>query len=68
MAVNPRLAVFRALLTAHFQTSWNRSVREMGRQGAWVMGLLIGLLGILGAGPLFLGMGGLGWMMGSGLD
>ena len=62
------MAVFRALLAAHLQTSWNRSIREMGRQGAWVMALLVGLLGVLGIGPLFLGMGGLGWLMGSGLD
>jgi hypothetical protein len=63
-----RLSPFRALLAAHFQTAWNRSAREMGRQGVWVMGLLVGLLGLLGAGPLFLGMGGLGWLLGSRLD
>lgn len=63
-----RLSPFRALLAAHFQTAWNRSAREMGRQGVWVMGLLVGLLGLLGAGPLFLGMGGLGWLLGSHLD
>jgi len=63
----PRLAVFRALLSAHFQASWNSSAREMGKQGTLVLALLVGLLGLLGAGPLFLGMGGLGWLMGQGL-
>ena len=68
MALTPRLVVFRALLSAHFQVSWNRSVREMGRQGAAVMVLFIVLLGCLSIGPLFLGMGGLGWLMGGSLD
>jgi len=62
------MAAFRALLTAHFQTSWNSSAREMGRQGVLVMGLLVALLGLLGAGPLFLGMGGLGCLLGRSLD
>lgn len=68
MAVSRRLNPFRALLTAHFQTSWNRSAREMGRQGVWVMGVLAALIGLLGAGPLFFGMGGLGWLLGSRLS
>ncbi len=68
MAVNTRLTAVRALLSAHMQASWNRSAREMGRQGVLVMWLLVGLLGLLGAGPLLLGMGGLGWLMGSALD
>jgi hypothetical protein len=62
------MTLFRALLAAHVQTSWNRSAREMGRQGVLVMGLLVALLGLLGAGPLLLGMGGLGWLLGSRLD
>lgn len=68
MAVNPRLTAVRALLSAHMQASWNRSAREMGRQGVLVMWLLVALLGVLGAGPLLLGMGGLGWLMGSALE
>jgi len=68
VAVNRPLATFRALLAAHVQTSWNRSAREMGRQGVWVMSLLVGLMGLLGAVPLFLGLGGLGWLLGGGLD
>jgi hypothetical protein len=66
--VSPHLPAFRALLGAHVQSSWNRSARELGRQGTLVMTLLVGLLGLLGAGPLFLGMGGLGWLVGSSLD
>lgn len=58
------LIPFKALLGAHFHSSWNRSARELGRQGTLVMTLLVGLLG---AGPLFLGMGGLGWAIGSNL-
>lgn len=63
-----RLTPFRALLAAHLQTAWNRSAREMGRQGVWAMALLVGVAGLLGAGPLFLGMGGLGWLLGGRLD
>ncbi len=63
-----RLSPFRALLASHFQTSWNHSVRELGRQGAWVLGLVVTLMGLLGAGPLFFGMGVLGWMLGTRLE
>ena len=58
------LGPFRALLRAHFQTSWNRSVREMGRQGALGMAALVAVLGLLILGPLFLGLGTLGWFLG----
>jgi hypothetical protein len=40
----------------------------MGRQGVWVMGILAALIGLLAAGPLFFGMGGLGWLLGSRLS
>lgn len=65
MAVKAGLAVFRALLAAHFQTSWNRSAREMGRQGALALVILTCLMGLFAIGPLFLGLGGLGWVIGS---
>lgn len=68
MALSPRLRVVRALLTAHLQTSLNHSRRELGRQGTLVLGLMVGLMALLGAGPLLLGMGGLGWLMGRSLD
>lgn len=67
MAVSAQRA-FRALLAAHLQTAWNRSAREMGRQGAWVAGLVAAITGLLAVGPLFLGMGALGWVLGSRLD
>lgn len=64
MAVSP----FRALLAAHGQTTWNRSVREMGRQGAWVLALAVVVLSGLGALGLLLGGGALGWLLGSRLE
>lgn len=67
MAVSPRLAAFRALLTAHAQTSWNRSVRELGRQGVVLMVFLTALVGLLGILPVFAGMGALGWVVGGNL-
>ncbi|GLH74427.1 hypothetical protein GETHLI_29290 [Geothrix limicola] len=68
MALGSRLVVFRALLAAHAQTSWNRSAREMGRQGVVLMITLTCLVGLLGVGPLFLGLGALGWMLGGTLQ
>ena len=63
-----RLAPFRAVLLAHLQISWNRSVREMGRQGALGTAVLVAVLGLLVLGPLFLGLGSLGWFLGRDLD
>ncbi|HJV49318.1 MAG TPA: hypothetical protein VJ549_08600 [Geothrix sp.] len=68
MALSPGRAVFRALLAAHAQTSWNRSAREMGRQGVILMLVLTGLVALLGVAPLFFGLGALGWMLGSNLS
>jgi len=64
VAVSP----VRALLAAHLQTTWNRSARELSRQGAWVLVLTVALLGLLAAGPLVFGLGLVGWMMGRALD
>ena len=36
------MSAFRALLAAHGQATWNRSARELGRQGAWVLALVVG--------------------------
>lgn len=41
----------RAVLAAHFQATWNRSAREMGRGGRWALVLAIGLIGLLGGLP-----------------
>ena len=62
------MSPFRALLAAHGQATWNRSVREMGRQGAGVMALVMGLLSLFAAGGLLLGGGAVGWLMGGRLD
>ena len=64
MAVSP----VRALLTAHLQATWNQSARELGRQGVWVLVLLVGILGCFAAGPLVVGLGSLGWVVGHGLE
>jgi hypothetical protein len=54
---------FRALLAAHLQETWNRSAREMGKQAAWVMGLVMLALVFMAALPLLLGMGALGFLL-----
>ncbi len=64
MVVSP----FRSLLAAHGQGTWNRSARELGRQGAWVLALVVGIFAALGALGLLLGGGALGWLLGSRLD
>ena len=51
MAVSP----LRAVLAAQLQATWNRTQREMGRQGAWALGLALLFLSIFVALPLLLG-------------
>jgi len=62
------ISPFRALLAAHGQATWNRSARELGRQGAWVLALVVGILALFGAFGLLLGGGALGWLLGGRLD
>jgi hypothetical protein len=62
------VGAFRALLAAHGQTTWNRSARELGRQGAWALALVVGMFSLLGALGLLLGGGALGWLLGGRLD
>ncbi|WP_243317371.1 hypothetical protein [Geothrix paludis] len=62
------VGAFRALLAAHGQATWNRSARELGRQGAWVLVLVVGILAAFAAVGLVLGGGALGWLLGSRLD
>lgn len=64
MAVSP----FRALLTAHGQTTWNQSARELGRQGQWALVVTVLVAVFLGAGLLLVGSGALGWLLGTRLD
>lgn len=62
------MSPFRALLAAHGQATWNRSARELGRQGAWVLALVVGIVALLAAVGLILGGGALGWLLGSRLE
>ena len=64
MVVSP----FRALLAAHSQTTWNQSVRELGRQGQWALVLTVLVAATFGAGMLLVGTGILGWVLGGALD
>jgi len=64
MVVSP----FRALLAAHGQATWNRSARELGRQGAWALALVVGILALFGAFGLLLGGAALGWLLGGRLE
>ncbi len=50
MAVKP-LSPIRAVLSAHFQATWNRSARELGKSGRWAMLLVMGLVAVLGGLP-----------------
>ena len=50
MVVKPILPV-RAVLAAHFQATWNRSAKEMGKSGRWGMLLVMGLVGLFGGLP-----------------
>ena len=59
---------FRALLAAHGQATWNRSARELGRQGAWILALVVGILAACAALGLVLGGGAVGWLLGSRLE
>lgn len=43
----------RAVLRAHAQATWNRSLRELGKSGTWVVFLVLGVALLFGALPLF---------------
>lgn len=59
MAVNP----VRAVLAAHLSATWNRSTRELGRNGAWVLVLVMGLLLVVAGGPVVVGSTLFGWLL-----
>ena len=42
---------FRAVLIAHFQATWNRSAKELGKSGRWAMLLVMGLVALFGGLP-----------------
>ncbi len=51
MAVS-HLSPFRAVLAAHAQATWNRTAKEMGKSGRWVLVLGLGALILLAVLPL----------------
>ncbi len=63
MAVSP----FRALLAAHLQTTWNRSRKELSRQGRVVLVLALALILMFILVPVGGGLFGAGFALGRGL-
>ncbi|MBL0312423.1 MAG: hypothetical protein IPP78_06825 [Holophagaceae bacterium] len=45
------ISPFRAVLAAHFQATWNRSAKEMGKSGRWAMVLVMVLVVLFGGLP-----------------
>ncbi|MFN8011574.1 MAG: hypothetical protein U0P81_09210 [Holophagaceae bacterium] len=58
------VGLLRAVLKAHLEATWNRSVRELGRSGTWAVYVVTGLALLFGALPLFLAGAALGWFGG----
>ncbi len=54
----------RALLTSHFQTGLNRSIREMGRNGTAALIIVVCCVALFALLPLTLGLGLAGWSLG----
>lgn len=64
MVVTP----FRALAAAHLQSTANRLLRQLGARGVWAFVLLVLFLGLTVIGPVLLGLGALGYFVGTALD
>lgn len=64
MVVGP----IRALLLAHVQAGWNRSLKELGKGGTSAMAVLLGILVVVVVVPSLLGAGMLGFLVGKGLQ
>jgi len=58
----------RALLISHFQTGWNRALREMGRNGAVGMVIAAVSIGFFALFPMTAGLGLAGFALGRHLD
>lgn len=58
------VGLVRAVLKAHLEATWNRSVRELGKSGTWAVYLVMGLVLLFGALPLFVAGAALGWFGG----
>ncbi|MBI4913575.1 MAG: hypothetical protein HY823_12620 [Acidobacteria bacterium] len=56
-----------AMLAAHGQATLNRSRKEMGRSGAAILGLVVGVLFLAAVVPLIVGSSLLGWVVGGSL-
>ncbi len=63
MAVSP----VRALLASHFQTGWNRAIREMGRNGTLALVVASCCIGVFALLPMTAGLGFAGWVLGRSL-
>ncbi len=61
MVVSP----FRALATAHLQSTWNRLHKQMGSAGLWGLIVVLVLLMLFSVLPLLGGLGALGYLIGS---
>lgn len=64
MAVTP----LRALAAVHLQSTWNRLRKQMGTTGLWAFLLVIGVLGVTSLLPMFVGLGALGYFVGTQLS
>lgn len=60
MAVSP----VRALLVSHFQTGWNRAIREMGRNGTVALVIGAACVGFFALLPMTAGLGFAGFVLG----
>jgi hypothetical protein len=54
----------RALLASHFQTGWNRAIREMGRNGTFALVIVACCVGFFALLPMTAGLGFAGWVLG----
>jgi hypothetical protein len=59
MVVSP----VRAVLEVHLAATWNRSTQELGKAGALVFALVMGLLLVVGGGPVVVGSTLFGWLL-----
>lgn len=58
------MSPIRALLISHFQTGWNRAIREMGRNGTVALVIVACCIGFFALLPMTVGLGFAGWGLG----
>ncbi len=66
MAVNGPRPLY-AMLAAHALSTRNRAVRELGRSGVWLVSIALAVMSVTFLLPLWITLGGLGFIFGSGL-